>query len=177
MATTPRYIEPEVIERLAQEISKDAKLNDDEPGAVDVIKLASYFECDVETVDFDPPTVSAKIERRDSGRCIIQVAKDDSGNRQRFSIAHEVSHLVLHEDGEFIEYRKRLTDYDDPNLLYKEVQANMLASALLMPKVLVTRAWQATHDIDDIAEIFSVSRSAVYFRLENLGLLGLLGGE
>jgi Zn-dependent peptidase ImmA (M78 family) len=176
MPTTPRYIKPAVIERLAQRISEDAKLNEQEPGAVDVIKLANYFDCDVETVDFNPSTISAKIERK-NGKCIIQVAKIDSGNRQRFSIAHEVSHLVLHDEGEFIEYRKPFAEYDNPNMLYKEVQANMLASALLMPKELVIKAWKATKDIDDIAEIFNVSRSSVYFRLENLGLLGLLGGE
>lgn len=169
---TPRYISPVTFEQIADSISKDAKLNADEPGAIDVVKLAKYFGCEVQTVTFDPTDISAKIHRNKDGGCIIQVASSESPRRQRFSIAHEVSHYVLHDDEEFIEYRKPLSDYDSPDLLFKEVQANMLASALLMPQKLVKRAWESTKDLDDLAEIFNVSKTAVYYRLDNLGLLG-----
>ena len=47
----------------------------------------------------------------------------------------------------------------------------MLSSALLMPKALVERAWKESRDIEDLASIFNVSRSAAYYRVENLGLL------
>lgn len=169
--STHRYISPQTIEKIAQDIGTDAKLNESEPGAIDVIKLAQFFGCEVESVQFDQSNISAKIQHKRGGGCLIQVASSDSPKRQRFSIAHEVSHYVLHDDKEFIEYRKALSDYDDPTVLYKEVQANMLASALLMPKQLVIRAWETTKDIDDLAEIFNVSRDSAYYRLDNLGLL------
>lgn len=166
-----RYISPSTIEDLAKHIRSDAGLNDTEPGAVDVIRLANFLNCRVQTVDFTPDSISAKIERLDGNGCLIQISNSDGPKRQRFSIAHEVSHYILHDDKEFVEYRKPLADYDNASLLYKEVQANMLASALLMPRDLVIKAWEKTRDLDDLAEIFNVSRSTVYYRLDNLGLL------
>lgn len=171
MTTATRYISGDTIESLASQIMSDADISTRDFGSIDVIKLADSFGCTVQEVDFDPDTVSAKAQKRSDGTYLIQVSRKDGAKRQRFSIAHEVAHIVLHDDDEFIEYRKPLSDYDDPNLLYKEVQANMLASALLMPKDLVTKVWEQTKDIDDLAEIFKVSRSAAYYRLDNLQLL------
>ena len=170
---TTRYISPGTIEDLAEKVRKDAGLNDSEPGAVDAVKLAQFFGCEVEEVTFNPQTISARIKRDvDSTRYIIQISRDDEPKRQRFSIAHEVAHLLLHDDGKesFIEWRKKLSEYGE-NDLYKEIQANMLSSALLMPKALVERAWKESRDIEDLASIFNVSRSAAYYRVENLGLL------
>lgn len=169
--TKPRYISPATIEALSERIRKDAGLNVNEPGAVDVVKLAQTLGCQVQTVVFDPSTISAKIERTNDDTCIIQISSTDGAERQRFSIAHELSHYILHDEGEFIEYRKPLAEYDNPDLLYKEIQANMLASAILMSRELVKRAWDNSKDIDDLADIFNVSKSAVYYRLDNLNLL------
>ena len=157
---TTRYISPGTIEDLAEKVRKDAGLNDSEPGAVDAVKLAQFFGCEVEEVTFNPQTISARIKRDvDSARYIIQISRDDEPKRQ-------------HDDGKesFIEWRKKLSEYGE-NDLYKEIQANMLSSALLMPRALVERAWKESRDIEDLASIFNVSRSAAYYRVENLGLL------
>jgi Zn-dependent peptidase ImmA (M78 family) len=167
----PRYISHDTIEELARQIVTDSGMDPMDFGSLDVTKLAQSLGCTVEEVDFDPDTISAKAQKRADGTYLIQVSRKDGPKRQRFSIAHEVSHIVLHDDEEFVEYRKPLSDYDDPAMLYKEVQANMLASALLMPKDLVKKVWEETKDIDDLAEIFKVSRSAAYYRLDNLQLL------
>lgn len=167
----PRFISPVTIESLAEQIVLDSGMNSADYGSPDITKLAQSLGCTVEEVNFDPDTISAKAQKRADGTYLIQVSKKDGPLRQRFSIAHEVSHIVLHDDDEFVEYRKPLSEYDDPATLYKEVQANMLASALLMPKELVKKVWEETKDIDDLAEIFKVSRSAAYYRLDNLQLL------
>lgn len=169
--TQPRFISPDTIESLANQIVLDSGMNPSDFGSLDITKLAQSLGCTVEEVNFDPDTISAKAQKRNNGTYLIQVSRKDSPKRQRFSIAHEVSHIVLHDDDEFIEYRKPLSDYDNPADLYKEVQANMLASALLMPRELVKKVWEETKDIDDLAEIFKVSRSAAYYRLDNLQLL------
>ena len=166
-----RYVSPETIEALAANITIDAGLNGVDVGAVDVIKLAEYFGSTVEEVNFQHDDISAKATKSTDDSYLIQVSSSDGAKRQRFSIAHEIAHIVLHDDDEFIEYRKPLADYDDSNMLYKEVQANMLASALLMPRDLVQRVWANTKDIDDLAEVFNVSRTAAYYRLDNLQLL------
>lgn len=171
---TTRFISPSTFETLAEAISKDAGLNSKEPGAVDAVKLANFFNCEVEEVNFNHKDISARIKRdTKTNMCKIQISREDGAKRQRFSIVHEVAHLVLHDDGkrEFVEWRKQLSDYDNEGELYKEVQANMLASALLMPRTLVERAWQESRDIEDLAGVFNVSRSAAYYRVENLGLL------
>ncbi|HEU5187060.1 MAG TPA: ImmA/IrrE family metallo-endopeptidase [Candidatus Saccharimonadales bacterium] len=170
-ATKTRYISRDTIESLAAQIMADTGVNTQDFGSIDVVGLAQSFGCTVQEVEFVPDTISAKAQKQSDGSYLIQVSSKDGARRQRFSIAHEVAHIVLHDDDEFIEYRKPLADYDDPNLLYKEVQANMLASALLMPKNLVTKVWEQTRDIDDLGEIFKVSRSAAYYRLDNLQLL------
>lgn len=140
---------------------------------VDIYSIAKKLGCKVELVDFDPSSVSARVLRHgENGSFTIQVARTDSLLRRKFSIAHEIAHIVLHDDGkdEFIEFRKNLIEYD-PEELYKEVQANMLASALLLPKELVRIAWESTRSIDMVAEQFSVSKEAAYNRLSNLRLL------
>ena len=169
--TKPRYISRDTIESLARQIVSDAGISSNDFGSVDVVKLAQSLGCKVEEVEFDPDNISAKAQKNADGTYLIQVSRKDGALRQRFSIAHEVAHIVLHDDDEFVEYRKPLADYDDPDLLYKEVQANMLASAMLMPKDLVTKVWEDTKDVDDLAEIFKVSRMAAYYRLDNLQLL------
>lgn len=169
MAT--RFISPDTIEELAAQMVSDSGISSHDFNSLDVIQLAQSLGCKVEEVDFDPDTISAKVQKVADGSYLIQVSRRDSAKRQRFSIAHEISHIVLHDDDEFVEWRKPLSDYDDPDMLYKEVQANMLASALLMPKELVKKVWGETKDIDDLAEAFNVSRSAAYYRLDNLRLL------
>ncbi|RPE77878.1 uncharacterized protein DUF955 [Frondihabitans sp. PhB153] len=161
---------------MAVEMREDANASSRPP--VNVTRLARNFGCEVVMVDFSPDTVSARIQRHTSAAhfdYLLEVNAFDFPQRQRFSIAHELSHAVLHDDPardfEFIEDRKPLADYDKPDDMYKEVQANMLAAALLMPEQAVRREWARLDDIDDLADIFDTSRDSAYWRLNNLKLL------
>lgn len=169
-----KYIKPEKIEEIADKIRSDL-LPDYDPEIsqeIDIHAIAKKLGCKVEEVDFDPTDVSARVVRNPDKSFTIQVNRDDSILRRKFSIAHEIAHIVLHDDGEdeFVEFRKRQIEYE-PHALYKEVQANMLASALLLPKEPVIIAWELTKSIDVVAEQFSVSKEAAYNRLSNLRLL------
>jgi Zn-dependent peptidase ImmA (M78 family) len=54
----------------------------------------------------------------------------------------------------------------------REVQANQFAAALLMPARMVEEIYQeVTKDIAEIARIFKVSKEAMGYRLDQLGLL------
>lgn len=101
---------------------------------------------------------------------VIRVNRHDSAGRQRFTIAHEISHYLLHEqfigDGitDDILYRSEVSDW-------KEAQANRLAADILMPEALVS-AWldrARALGVDDItnylAEKFEVSEGAMRIRL------------
>ena len=172
-----KYIPPDRIEEIATEI-RDDMLQSASLGEYgdDIYRIAFGLGCRVEIVDFEPPTISARVIRGSKLGVdyTIQVSRNDSEKRRKFSIAHEIAHIVLHDDGdnEFVELRKKSAIDYSPEDLYKEVQANMLASALLLPKNAVEEVWQSSHGIDEIAETFDVSTEAAYYRLQNLGLLG-----
>lgn len=116
------------------------------------------------------------------GEPIIGVNALHHPNRQRFTIAHECGHLVLH--------RPQITkevhiDKAFPMLMRDsvsaagvddmEIEANFFAAELLMPQAMLAEALaNEPFDIDDdsavsaLAKSFRVSPSAMRFRLGNL---------
>ena len=116
------------------------------------------------------------------GTPIIGVNSLHHPNRQRFTIAHELGHLVLHRDK--IEgtvhvdkvFAVLMRDVDAAaGMDAIEIEANCFAAALLMPEVLLRSSLRSrVLDIDDekplveLAQKFRVSRQAMEFRLGNL---------
>lgn len=100
----------------------------------------------------------------------VRVNRHDSARRQRFTIAHELSHFLLHRDqiGDGITddvlYRSSISDA-------REAQANRLAADLLMPQPLVDEWLDRARilGVEDIpgylADQFEVSEAAVKIRL------------
>lgn len=97
----------------------------------------------------------------------IFVNPSDVRQRQRFTVAHEIGHIVI--DGEknsYIDYRDP-TKYDDPH----EKIINEFAANLLMPTQLFIEAWKNNNKkVYPIAELFDVSTSAVRMRASQLRL-------
>lgn len=113
-----------------------------------------------------PNSVSGKIQKDQergglSGYAIF-VNGDHSEQRRRFTIAHEISHYVLHEDrigdGLFDDalYRSGLSNAE-------EQDANALAADLLMPRRLL-REFEFS-DVETLAHIFNVSEQSMAIRL------------
>ena len=119
---------------------------------------------------------------------IIGVNSLHPPNRQRFSIAHEVGHLVLHRelisgrvhvDKEF-RVQFATLNRDAASALGTdriEIEANQFAAELLMPTAWFIQALASKHfDIDnegpleEIARKFRVSRQALDFRIRNLNV-------
>jgi len=104
------------------------------------------------------------------GEYVIKVNKNDSARRQRFTVAHEIGHYLLHRDeiGDGITddvlYRSSLSDR-------REAQANRFAADLLMPQKLVdewmdrARALKVDNVITFLADKFNVSEAAMKIRL------------
>lgn len=107
---------------------------------------------------------------------IIGVNNLHHANRQRFTLAHELGHLVLHPN----ELAQRL--HLDRGSLHRdgrssrgedplEISANAFASELLMPRRLMSAAMGAGVDLEDdeavakLARRFRVSVAAMYYRL------------
>jgi hypothetical protein len=104
------------------------------------------------------------------GAFIIRVSRHDSRERQRFTVAHEIGHFLLHRDqiGSGITddalYRSTLSDR-------REAEANRIAADILMPDALV-REWLNRAQllgVDDnityLRENFQVSDAAMRIRL------------
>jgi Zn-dependent peptidase ImmA (M78 family) len=120
--------------------------------------------------------VSGQISRDGSGY-LIRINRNEARERQRFTIAHELAHYLLHR-----EEIDRLPDGITDNVLYRsgapeaiEYEANRLAADLVMPMELIQKrliddfsgiVTDAT--IEGLADAFEVSKSAMEIRLSTL---------
>lgn len=126
--------------------------------------------------------VSGILVRKGNGEnAMIAVNAAHGLLRRRFTIAHELGHLVLSHKGEvFVDkaiVNKRATSgqFVDP----QEIEANQFAASLLMPRdalvehfaELVERHRDPAIITELLASTFRVSRAAMGIRLVNLGLM------
>ena len=84
-------------------------------------------------------------------------------NRQRFTVAHELGHLLLGHAGIHFDQHQAST----PRL---ERQANQFAAELLVPKIALSRIWHQ-HSVIRLAKMFQVSYDCMVLRLNELGCL------
>ena len=136
---------------------------------VDLNGIASVLGAMV-TMDALGPDIAGKIARAPKGY-IITINNRDVRTRQRFTLAHEIAHLVLHKD--------LIGDGVEDNVLYRstklsddvERQANRYAADILMPAGVVRRYFKSgQRAISELASIFEVSPEAMRIRLINLGV-------
>ena len=104
---------------------------------------------------------------------IIFVNENDAPTRQRFTIAHELGHLALHEsEGSMVDFRNQMHHVGSST---KEVEANAFAADLLMPIDKFVKAYEKYKEyISLIYSMFNVSVAAVQVRIKNLKQQGLL---
>lgn len=109
------------------------------------------------------------------GQPYIVIKHDQSRVRQRFTVAHELGHLLLHEVLEM-----RCDEKLDDATLYwrdmrsgpftkdrKEVEANQFAAKLLMPAFMM-QTQEPGLSVSQLARRFEVSRAAMNLRLHEL---------
>lgn len=112
-----------------------------------------------------------------NGVAVIVVNAVHHPNRQRFTLAHELAHHVLHAsylsqnvhvDTTVLQRNAKSSDGTD----VKEVEANTFAAELLMPKSMLKSFGRIdANDEERIAEVarrFKVSPTAMAIRLENI---------
>jgi len=120
---------------------------------------------------------------RDGSRMVIGVNIATARLRQRFTIAHELGHLVMHPGKPLIfDPSVRINRRNEVSSLgtdFEEVQANAFAAELLIPRSLVldsvasSMSTSVSHDeaLARLASEFDVSKEAMSYRLINLGVL------
>ena len=147
---------------------------------IDVELVAHRLGLHVGAADL-PSEVSGFLTLRGK-RGVIAYNEAHSRVRQRFTIAHEIGHYVLHRGQSelFIDknYPLWLRDTNaSTGERLQEIQANHFAATLLMPRTAVEQAYaNLEHDLDfddeerleELASSFSVSKQAMSIRLSKV---------
>lgn len=144
------------------------------PPPVDLGKIARYLGIRIDYRDLGSEC-SGVLVRNSSGGGVIGVNWADHTNRQRFTVAHEIGHYVLHEGGAFVDrhYRLNVSTDSGSGSRQEETEANQFAAALLMPKKWVSRTFRDydydlsldDNELRDLAARFRVSAQAMAIRL------------
>ena len=98
---------------------------------------------------------------------VILVDSGEAKVRQRFSLGHELAHVVYHALADTV-----LPAYKDQTAEGRLEQAcEYFAACLLMPRTWLKRAYyEGIQDVPSLARLFGVSWVALRVRLEQLGL-------
>jgi Zn-dependent peptidase ImmA (M78 family) len=148
---------------------------------VPVEKLASALNAIVRYQPFDGD-VSGLVHNQDS-QAVIGVNSNHAETRQRFTIAHEIGHLLLHHSESLhvdnqlrsvVNFRDEVSSLgvDD-----SEIEANQFAAELLMPEEFILRdlkeisATEPEAAVEELAQRYRVSIQSMAIRLSKLGFI------
>lgn len=167
--------------KAAEKVLKDQGVR---RGPINVAKIASKHALVVKRALEDD--ISGALIPLGENKWAILVNARHHPNRQRFTIAHELGHLLLHgyrtphADKQF---RFRDARSSEGSVL-EEIQANQFAAELLMPRKMIMRAIERcgfqhapANDVEEkqfevvvgkLATDFRVSRQAMTLRLSSL---------
>jgi Zn-dependent peptidase ImmA (M78 family) len=122
---------------------------------------------------FSDSKISAELIRDESDEPVkIFLSASEPMERRCFSLAHEIGHLVLHAH-EKVAHRVDRYHYGNDDESIQELEANFFAATLLMPKDTVMEMLDIHGgNIELLAKIFAVSRSAIRNRITWLKLEG-----
>ncbi|HCH0957968.1 TPA: ImmA/IrrE family metallo-endopeptidase [Vibrio parahaemolyticus] len=118
------------------------------------------------------PGISGMI-KESNGIVEIKISRHDSIERQRFTLAHEIAHFLLHRD--------KVGDGIEDSMLFRsslsntlEAQANRLAADIAMPFSLINEVkfpegTRLEIKIEEIARVSELSIPAIEVRLSKKG--------
>lgn len=121
--------------------------------------------------------IAGQLAKLPEGKFKISINKADTYYRQRFTMAHELGHYLLHAHliGDGVDdskaYRSVPTGqfYNEAITRHEETQANQFASRLLLPKSVVTTLAYPGATIKEISVKLQASIPATQIRLAALG--------
>lgn len=173
---------PSEIERVALDIRSQTTLVGP---PIPVFDIAESLKMRVEEADLGVGASGLLVI--ENGVAVIGYQKGQSKERQRFTVAHEIGHMVLHHERSdlFIDAEDFLAVYrrDDTRSRdnKQERDANTFAGALLMPKDMLDEmvadpSYQVElfddSDWKKFADRFEVSTQALIIRMTKLGYFG-----
>lgn len=162
------------IEHLVEQVLKDWQVK---RPPVPVKKIAQRLDLDLQFYSFDKEEFSG-ILVREGKKSVLGVNASHHPNRQRFTIAHEIGHFLLHEgDRVFVDRSYNVSLRSSTSSLgtdVEEIEANTFASLLLIPERFLSKDLEASElDLEDkiaiahLARRYRVSAQAMTLRLIN----------
>ena len=159
---------------IQKQVSELLKVNRIMRSPVPVEKIAQNLGIEVkyEAAEDD---LSGALVREPKGRVVIGVNSAHHPNRQRFTIAHEIGHFILHKGMSLHVDQDFRINLRDGSTNDEEIDANAFAAELLMPTDFIGRDMQKTGGVgqqalERLARRYQVSARAMEIRLTNLGL-------
>lgn len=141
----------------------------DSEGLDSLKRIAEFLGAEVRQLPLSPSVSGVIIKESPDDHPVITINMNEAPVRQRFTLAHEIGHLVDRElvaeddDYSFVDYRKTAADSQDLH----EFFANEFAGNLLMPTEKVWSHYIA-HGQFATAKHFGVSLPALRIRLNNI---------
>lgn len=153
-------------ERFVSKYSPDNSLN------LDILKLVEKLGGQVCEQGYVKINENSLEVIESDGSFNIYISAVDNEKRQKFTIAHELGHYIIHYLGGDPENRKAVyfrTSYAQGGLA--EYEANVFAANLLMPESKFRECFEERNgDLSAIADDFGVSIAAAEVRARSLGL-------
>lgn len=125
-----------------------------------------------------PKNIAGHIKRIDGENYEIASTSSDHYFRQRFTMAHELGHYILHRSligsgvDDDTKYRSTETGefYNENIDQFHERQANSFAANFLIPERLIRDDALEVRSLRELSKKYQVSPSAMRWRLKNLSL-------
>jgi Zn-dependent peptidase ImmA (M78 family) len=148
---------------------------------VPVERIARQLGAELTYEPFDGDVSGMLYREAESQPPVIGVNSRQAATRQRFTVAHEIGHLMLHKGQPvFVDSFLRV-NWRAGKSGRDEVEANAFAAELLMPRRFIEREIDAAVErygtlrrdalTAELANKFKVSPEAMSYRLSNLGVL------
>lgn len=150
-----------VIGRLVTDLLKKSGIQE---SPVDVEKITKLLNIELRKRPHDSNTGISGILIRDGNKVILGVNSKHHEHRQRFSIAHEIGHFLLHEGNEVFIDREYKVNFRDNNSSLgtniQEIEANAFAGLLLIPDEFLQKDLEKYEiDIQDSKEIEKLAKT------------------
>lgn len=130
---------------------------------IDIVPLCRSMDIDVKW--YQPPDGNSGVTAVINGKPTIFVARNEPRQRQRFTIAHELGHILLGHVGKYALVNRELSATDNPI----EQAANVFASRLLAPACVL---WACgAESAEDIMHICDISKIAAEYRAQRMAVL------
>jgi len=101
-----------------------------------------------------------------NGKWIIYLDADSTFGRKRFTLFHEAFHIIAHDKAVPV-FRTRGCEKG----AFNELLAEYFAGCILMPAAWMREWWAEVRDVDRMAEIFDVPKTAMWLRLKFFRLI------